>query len=68
MNFVQIPVLLDFDKDIDPKTIRSKKKVSLLSTFHVGSRIWDEKMSGSGMRKCWDPDPGLNIPNPQHCD
>jgi hypothetical protein len=26
----------------DSETIRSKKKVSLLSTFQVGSGIWDE--------------------------
>jgi hypothetical protein len=23
--------------------------------------------SGSGMEKCSDPDPGQNIPDPQHC-
>jgi hypothetical protein len=43
-----------------PESIRSKKKVSLHSTFHVGSRtgdpglknVWirDEKMVGSGIK------------------
>jgi hypothetical protein len=48
--------------------IRSNKKVSLHSTFQVGSGIRDEKMfgSGSGMRKWSDPDTGCFIPDPQH--
>jgi hypothetical protein len=36
MNFFQIP---DKDQDFSPKPIRSKKKVSLHPTFHVGSGI-----------------------------
>jgi hypothetical protein len=39
----------DLDKNFAPEGIRSKKKVSLHSTFHVGS----------GMKNCLDPDPGL---------
>jgi hypothetical protein len=34
-----------------PESIRSKKKVSLHSTFHVGSRL----------KKCLDPDPGSGM-------
>jgi hypothetical protein len=34
-----------------PKSVRSKKKVSCHSTFYVGSKIRDEKIFGSGMRK-----------------
>jgi hypothetical protein len=42
------------------KAYEARKKVSLNSTFHVGSGIRDEKMFGSvsGMRKWSDPDPG----------
>jgi hypothetical protein len=58
MNFFRIPDLFgnDQDKDLAPESIRSKKKVSLHSIFHVGSgirdeknvwiMIWDEKMVG----------------------
>jgi hypothetical protein len=52
----RIPYL--FDYDLDPESIRSKKEVSLHSTFHLGSgmkkgwlRIRDEKMVGYGI---WD--------------
>jgi hypothetical protein len=48
MNFLRIPDLLDYDEDFAPESIRSKKKVSLHSSLHVGS----------GMKKCLDPDPG----------
>jgi hypothetical protein len=46
----QLPDLFDYDKDLDFDfdAIRSKKKVSLHSTFHVGS----------GMKNYLDPNPG----------
>jgi hypothetical protein len=50
------------------KAKKSKKKVSLHSTFYVGSRMikgLDPDM-GSGMRKWSDPDPGKTFPDPQH--
>jgi hypothetical protein len=43
--------------------IRNKKQVSFRSTFHVMEKMFG---SGSGMRKWSDPDPGWNIPDPQH--
>jgi hypothetical protein len=50
MNFFLIPDIFDYDEDQDfaPESNRSKKKVNLNSTFHVGS----------GMKKCLDLDPG----------
>jgi hypothetical protein len=60
--FFRIPDLFDYDYDFAPESIKSKKKVSFHSTFHVESGIRDEKMfgSGSGSRneKWSDPDPG----------
>jgi hypothetical protein len=49
-----------FDYAFAPATKRIKKKVSLHSTFHVGSGIQDENMfgSGSGTRKFSDPRSG----------
>jgi hypothetical protein len=47
MNFFRFAELFDYDQDVAPESIKSKKKVSLHSFFHAG-RIRDEKMLGSG--------------------
>jgi hypothetical protein len=65
-----MPDLIDYDyeKDFAHESLRSKKKFTFHSTFHLGSGIRDEKMcgSGSGMRKWSDPDMVYNILDPQH--
>jgi hypothetical protein len=45
--------------DLAHETIESEKgKSTVHSTFHSGSGIRHEKIFGSGMRECLDPDPG----------
>jgi hypothetical protein len=47
-----------------------KKRKMLIFIFHpflCWIRVPGYKMFGSGMEKCSDPDPGKNIPDPQHC-
>jgi hypothetical protein len=65
MNFFPCHGSFDYDYDFAPESKRSKKIVSLHSTFmystgSTGTGIHDEKLigSGSGMKKWSDPGPG----------